>query len=67
MIKLAYCDYIACVIRDSLKKLDFEGLIKRVGGVNFDIVENGMLISSKKTIFVTDKNDKTYRITIEEF
>lgn len=66
---LAYCDYIAKVIKDSLKKDSVEtfgSYIDSVGKVNYDLGPNGEFASTKKTLSVVDKNGKCYRVTVEE-
>ena len=66
---LAYCDYIAKVINDSLKKdaaTEFRSLIGDVGKTQWDCGPNGEFLSTKKTISVVDKNGKCYRVTVEE-
>jgi hypothetical protein len=66
MINLAYCDYIAHVIKQNLKPLDTEGLIGAVGKVQFDLTPTGEFCSTTKTLWVADKNGKQYLITIQE-
>jgi hypothetical protein len=65
---LAYCDYIAHLIQMNLKNEDTKdkNMLSSVGRVNFDLAEEGFLASTKKTIFIEDRNDKKYRITVEE-
>ena len=63
---VAYCDYIAHLILKALNTRDDEGLLKSVGKINFDVSPEGHYISTKKTIEVTDRNGKTYRVTVEE-
>jgi hypothetical protein len=67
-IKLAYCDYIAHLIKKHLKDQDLrdKALIDTVGSIRFDLDENGRMLSSKKQISVVDIQGKTYTITIEE-
>jgi hypothetical protein len=67
---LAYCDYIAKVISEAMKK-DASGnwrtYIDNVGKIRWDLDENtGAFLSTKKTISVIDKNGKSYRVTVEE-
>ena len=65
-MNLAYCDKIADTVRKSLLKYDpaFSCL---VSGVKFDLhPKEGYLLSTKKTISVSDVNGKGYKITIEE-
>lgn len=64
--KLAYCDYIAFLIRENLMALDKRNLIDEVGRVQFDIGSNDEFTSTLKTIDVLDMQGKQYRITIQE-
>jgi len=63
---LAYCDYIAFLIRENLMALDKRNLIDEVGRVQFDFGMNDEFISTTKTIDVLDMQGKQYRITIQE-
>ena len=64
---LAYCDKIADVIRKSLLKYDPAGIVGLVDGINMDLHPiDGYLVSTKKTIKVSDMNGKWYKITVEE-
>ena len=67
-IKLAYCDYIAHLIKKHLKDQDLRDkvLIDTVGSIRFDLDQHGRMLSSKKQISVVDIQGKTYTITIEE-
>lgn len=63
---LEYCDYIAAQIRNNLLKNDTESMLASVGTVQRDLhPELGYLVSTKKTITVTDTNGTEYRITVE--
>ena len=66
---LAYCDYIAKVVNDSLKR-DSQNVgvsyVDSVGKINFDLGKNGEFLSTRKTMSVIDTSGKAYRITIEE-
>lgn len=66
---LAYCDYIAKVINESLKK-DSSAVgasyVDSVGKINWDLGEKGEFLSTKKTMSVIDRNGKSYRVTVEE-
>lgn len=65
-LNLSYCDYIAERIGDALKITDNELLLKKIGRVQWDLhPEHGYMLSTKKTIEVTDRNGTKYRITIE--
>ena len=64
---LAYCDKIADVVRKSLLKYDPDGIVSFVNGVSMDLhPSDGYLVSTKKTIKVSDMNGKWYKITVEE-
>ena len=64
--KLAYCDYIAHTISKELKANDTERLLSSVGRPQFDITPEGKFASTKKTIMVSDRFGKQYKITVEE-
>lgn len=64
-MSLVYCDYIADVTNKALKT-NTSDLVHKVGGVEFDLNEDGSFRSSKKTIPVVDINGKKYKVTIEE-
>jgi GH18 family chitinase len=66
---LAYCDYIAKVISEAMKKdADrYSSYIDNVGKTHWDLdASTGAFLSTRKTISVIDKNGKAYRVTIEE-
>ena len=64
---LAYCDYIAHVISTSFCNDKPENMIASVGPIKMDLhPDQGYFVSTKKTISVTDKNGKKYKITVEE-
>lgn len=66
---LAYCDYIAKVISEAMKKDSTRNVhtyIDNVGKTHWDLDEKGRFLSTKKTMSVIDKNGKAYRVTIEE-
>jgi hypothetical protein len=64
---LVYCDKIADVIRKALLKYDPDNLIGLIGPIKFDThPTKGYFVSTKKTIHMTDINNKEYKITIEE-
>jgi hypothetical protein len=66
---LAYCDYIAKVVNDSLKR-DSQNVgvsyVDSVGKINFDLGKNGEFLSTRKTMSVIDTSGKAYRVIIEE-
>lgn len=64
--KLAYCDYIAHTISKELKANDHERLLSSVGRPQYDLTPTGGFASTKKTIMVSDRFGKNYRITVEE-
>jgi hypothetical protein len=68
VVMLAYCDYMAKVINDSLKKDShvYGSFVDSVGKVNWDLGEKGEFLSTKKTMTVVDRNGKNYRIVVEE-
>ena len=65
---IAYCDYIAHLIKTNLKYEDMkdQSMLSSVGKVNWDMTPEGAFASTKKTIMVEDRNGKQYRITVEE-
>lgn len=65
---LAYCDYVADLIKRSLITMDQrdQHLLSDIGKVKYDLDSYGALISTKKTIEVTDRYGKKYRVTVEE-
>jgi hypothetical protein len=65
-MKLHYCDYIATQCRMALQRRDNEQLLLDVQHILFDVNEHGVIVSSKKTFHVVDKNMCRYRVTVEE-
>lgn len=71
-MNLAYCDAFASFIRKALVSIKpedqhFDTISGLVGGTKYDLhPTEGYMISTKKTIDVTDANGKAYCITIEE-
>ena len=65
---IAYCDYIAHLIKTNLKYEDMkdQSMLFSVGKVNWDMTPEGAFASTKKTIMVEDQNGRKYRITVEE-
>jgi hypothetical protein len=66
---LAYCDYIANVIRTSLREDTSNplSLVDTVTPVIMDLhPDEGYMLSTKKTVEVFDKNGKKYLVTVEE-
>ena len=66
IMKMAYCDYIAHVMKQGLSMLDKEKMILAIGVTTYDTDANGSLISSKKTFKLKDTQGKTYTVTVEE-
>lgn len=64
--KIAYCDYIAFLIRENLLSLDKRNLLDEVSRVQFDFGSDNEFESTTKTIDVLDMQGKQYRITIQE-
>jgi hypothetical protein len=64
--KLAYCDYIAHTIVGNLKANDTERLLSSVSRPQYDLTPTGAFASTKKTIMVSDRFGKQYKITVEE-
>lgn len=65
---LAYCDYIAKVISESMKKDSdkYNSYIDNVGKTQWDLDSQGKFLSTRKTISVIDRNGKAYRVIVEE-
>jgi hypothetical protein len=65
---LEYCDYIADRIYDSLfqDSKTPDTYLGAVGKVRLDLkYPEGWLVSSKKTMTVTDANGQKYKVTVE--
>lgn len=63
----AYCDFIAFQIHDHLMDGQRPALIASVDPVKWDLHPTGhWMLSTKKTINVTDINGRRYRVTVEE-
>jgi hypothetical protein len=65
-MKMAYCDYIAHVMKQGLSMLDNKKLISAVGVINYDTDANGSFVSTKKSFKVKDMQGKAYTVTVEE-
>ena len=63
---VVYCDYIAHTIVGNLKANDTERLLSSVSRPQFDVSPDGAFRSTKKTIMVSDRFGKQYKITVEE-
>ena len=67
MLKLAYCDYIAEMIKLAFTNDKPDNLIQKVDPVKWDLhPEKGYFVSTKKTVFMEDVNGKKYKVTVEE-
>jgi hypothetical protein len=64
--RLAYCDYIAHRIKETMNKPDPQKIIYGAGSVKFNLNAEGQFVSTKKHLFVTDCNGRMYKITVEE-
>jgi len=66
---LAYCDYIADVIRKGLvgDTATAGSYIRDVGPVKMDLhPTEGYFLSTKKVLTVTDSSGRIYKVTVEE-
>lgn len=63
---LAYCDYIAERIKRCLGHNDPQCLIGAIGQVKWHLNKDGVMVTTKKTIDLSDINGKKYRITVVE-
>lgn len=65
---LAYCDYIAEQCRQGIKnELAGRNLIRDCSFVKFDLhPTEGYMLSTTKTLTVTDVNGKMYKVIVEE-
>lgn len=64
---MVYCDKFAAAIKDALNRHDPDGIIAGCGRVRFDLdLENGYMVSTKKTMFAADMFGRQYKITVEE-
>lgn len=62
----AYCDYFASLIQ-CLEEVDADSHIQSIGKVEYDLhPKHGYLMSTKKSVVITDDNGKQYRVTVEE-
>ena len=67
LVMFAYCDYIADEISHKFWSQQSKNIVAKVGNVNYDLhPEQGWMMSTKKTIELTDNNGKMYRVTVEE-
>ena len=63
---LAYCDYIAALIRGNLKANDVDKLLASVSAPRLHLAASGSFLSTKKTLDVEDRYGKKYKVTVEE-
>jgi len=63
---IAYCDYIAHKLVSALSEFDTSGLLTSVSKPQYDLNADGVFISTKKTVHVTDRFGKKYIVTVEE-
>lgn len=62
---LQYCDYIAAQARKAISQ-DPDRLLAETGPVKMDLhPTEGYFLSLDKTIEVTDRNGRKYRVTVE--
>lgn len=60
-----YCDYFASLIQ-CMDEVDSESLIQSIGKIEYDLhPKHGYLVSTKKSVMITDVNGKQYRVTVE--
>ena len=64
-LKPAYCAKIAKVIKDAMA-VENDGIIQGCTSIKLDLDEDGVFLSTKKTMWIVDKNGKHYKITVEE-
>lgn len=64
---MEYADYIAHLVAKMLPAADqvSDGLLSLVSSPQLDLDKDGVFQSTDKFIHVTDKNGKTYLITVE--
>jgi len=63
---LAYCDYIAALIRGNLKANDVDRLLSSVSAPHLHLAASGSFLSTKKILDVEDRYGKKYKVTVEE-
>jgi hypothetical protein len=63
---LAYCDYIAALIRGNLKANDVDRLLSSVSAPQLHLAASGSFLSTKKILDVEDRYGKKYKVTVEE-
>ena len=63
---VVYCDYIAHIIKERMNASHPDNIICGAGSIKWDLGNNGEFVSTKKHLFVVDRNRRTYKITVEE-
>jgi hypothetical protein len=63
-VSIVYVDYITSLIQGNLKSNDVMKYLSSVGEAEFDLTDENYLKS--KTILVEDRNNRQYKITVEE-
>lgn len=61
-MKLAYCDFIADLIRRAITNNEKT----KAGPVQWDLHPDGYMLSTTKTILVSDWQGKKYKVEIKE-
>lgn len=60
---MAYCDYIAIEIKKAIANVWHF----KAGDIEWDLhPEEGYMLSTRKTLTVTDASGKMYKVTVEE-
>ncbi len=66
-MSLVYCDYIAHTIKQHILAVDEDKMLASVSPIKWDLhPEGGYLVTTKKTLEMTDKFGRSYRVTVEE-
>lgn len=71
---MKYCDLIAKLIYDGIQSAEYNWYESdmnlkqyiKVGKPKYHLDEDGVFLSTKKTLIATDWNGQKYRITVEE-
>lgn len=65
---IAYCDYIAYVIKEAINRdaSQKDSYLVGAGSIKFDVSINGEYQSTKKFISVSDCNGKLYEVIVRE-
>lgn len=63
----SYCDYLISLVSILQDEIDSESAIAHTGKIEFDLhPKHGYLLSTKKSVVLTDIHGKQYRVTVEE-